>query len=184
MDMLRLRVGEWVTGLCGAALFVLLFLPWYEVQRPVGGVNRLGTDVLDITPFEAYDVVDLLMVLLAGLAIGLVILTAAQRSHAPGIAADTLLMPIALILAVVVLLRVLNLPGELEPAPGGIAVVDQTIWAWLGVIAAFGVFGGALLAMRDERLSEPGRLTDSSGSPVASQPEAETLPPPSSEAPG
>ena len=41
--------------------------------------------------------------------------------------------------------------------------------------ATFGVLVGGFVAMRDERLSKPGRWTDSTGVPIDAPPEIETI---------
>jgi hypothetical protein len=72
-----------------------------------------------------------------------------------------------------VVIRVLNLPDDLHGREWGL---------WLGLVAALGIAGGALVAMRDERRSAGGRHTDLSGVPVGSPREIESLPAPSPEA--
>ena len=49
---------------------------------------------------------------------------------------------------------------------------------WIGLGAGVVLLAGCMIAMRDERLSAPGRLTDSTGVPVSEPPEIETLPAP------
>lgn len=159
MDLRRLRAGEWIAGASGALLFVTLFLPWYDAA---------GTGV---SAFEAFAMFDVVLVALAALGLVLVAVTASQPSAAPGIALDALLTIIAAVVAILLLFRVLNLPGDLEGA-------GRAAFAWVGLGATWGVFAGALVAMRDERLSKPGRPTDSTGVPVDAQPEIETIPAP------
>ena len=157
MDLRRLRAGEWIAGASGAVLFVTLFLPWYDAA---------GTDV---SAFEAFAVFDALLVAIALLGVSLVVVTASQPSAAVGIALDGLVTIIAAVVAILLVFRVLNLPGE---------GAERATFAWVGLSAAWGVFVGALVAMRDERLSKPGRPTDSTGVPVDAPPEIETLPAP------
>lgn len=159
MDLRRLRAGEWIAGASGVLLFVSLFLPWYDAA---------GTD---LSAFEAFAVFDVVLIALAALGLVLVAVTASQPSAAPGIALDALLTIIAAVIAILLLFRVLNLPADLEGA-------ERAAFGWVGLAAAWGVFAGALVAMRDERLSKPGRPTDSTGVPVDSPPEIETIPAP------
>lgn len=159
MDLRRLRAGEWIAGASGLVLFISLFLPWYDAA---------GTDV---SAFEAFAVFDVVLVALAALGLVLVVVTASQPSAAPGIALDALVTIIAAVVAILLVFRVLNFPGDLEGAERG-------AFAWAGLVAAWGVFAGALVAMRDERLSKPGRPTDSTGVPVDAPPEIETIPAP------
>lgn len=177
MYLRRLRAGEWLAALSGLALLVVLFLPWYEVsgrRLVVGGELGVG-DTLDVTALQAFGLVDLLLIVVAVSALGLLVLIATQPTAASGIAAAALLTPVAGAAAVAVLIRVSNLPGDLETQAGGIAQTGRTAWAWVGVGATFGVLLGSLLSMRDERLSKPGRRTDSTGLPVAEKPRIETL---------
>lgn len=162
MDLRRLRVGELIAGASGLVLAIALFLPWYE--------NGAAT----INAWETYAVVDVLLAIAAVLGIGLLVLTATQRSVSVGIAADALVTIVATIIAVVALFRVLNLPADVESVTGA----GRAAFAWVGLIATGGVTAGAILAMRDERPSEPGRQTDATGVPVAEPPAIERLPAP------
>ena len=161
MDLRRLRAGEWITAISGAVLVVSLFLPWY----------RAGDD--DVTAFEAYALVDLLLLLTGVLAVALLVVTATQKTAAVGVASDALLTLFAGIVLVIALIRALNLPGDLE-ATGA----DRAAFLWVGLGALLGVLVGSVVAMRDERLSGPGGRTDATGVPMASPPEIEALPAP------
>ncbi|CAN5552336.1 hypothetical protein BH20ACT19_BH20ACT19_09610 [soil metagenome] len=161
MDLRRLRVGEYVTAAFGVLLVLSLFGPWYEGE---GG---------ELTAWEAFTVVDVMLALVGLLGVGLLFLTAVQRTAAVGIAADSLLFLVAGPIALVALLRFLNLPGSADEINAG-----RALFSFVGTLAAFGVGGGALLSMRDERLSKPGRPTDATGRPVHAPPEIETLPAP------
>ncbi len=175
MDLRRLRAGEWIAGLAGLTVFVVLFLPWYEVDSrvPVGGGDR----TLDVTGFEAFSAFDILLVLvaLAGLAVFLV--TATQKAPAASIAVEGLVTSIALAVTILLFFRVVNIPGDLEVPAGLPFETERTAFAWIGLLATFGVFVGSVVAMRDERRSKPGRPTDGTGVPAA-PPEIETLPAP------
>jgi hypothetical protein len=160
VDLRRLRAGEWIAAVAGAVLVVSLFLPWYEA----GDVSS--------SAWEAFGLMDVLLLVSGAMGIALLVITAVQRTAAVGIATDAITLIVTAAIAVVALIRVLNLPDDLGADAG------RATFAWIGLLAAFGVPGGALLAMRDERLSKPGRPTDSSGVPVASVPEVETLPAP------
>ena len=79
MDLRRLRAGEWIAGGAGVALLVALFLPWYGPG--------------DVTAWEAFDVIDVLLAALALGAIALVPITASQRTPSMAIAYEALLVP-------------------------------------------------------------------------------------------
>ena len=87
--------------------------------------------------------------------------TATQQTAAVGIAADALLTLVAAVVADRPLIRVLDLPGDLErPAAEPCGASPGSARGGLGVLV------GTVVAMRDERLSKPGRHTDATGVPV------------------
>ena len=155
MDLRRLRVGEWIVGASGVLLLVALFLPWYGDPSA--------------TAWESFTVLDVILALLALAAILVPILTTAQRVPALPLAYESLTALFGLLGLILVLIRVLNLPGEAD---------GREIGLWLGLVATLGILAGGLIAMRDERRSPQGRHVDLSGVPVSSQPEIEKLPAP------
>ena len=177
MDLRRLRAGEWIAAVSGAVLVVSLFLPWYSVDRPAA--RRVGGQAVDLSAWEVLSIVDVLLFAIGLLAMGLLVLTAIQRTAAVGIAADALLTLAAGVVLLIAAVRVLNLPGDVE-AVGG----TRAAFAWIGLLATFGVVAGTTVAMRDERLSKPGRPTDATGAPVAAPPQVERLPAPPREPAG
>src|SRR4051794_4496536 len=122
MDLRRLRVGEWIVGASGLLLLVSLFLHWY------GDPSE--------TAWEAFSVLDLILVLLALAAISVPVVTATHRVPALPLAIETLTALFGLVGVLLVLIRVLNLPGE----AGG-----REIGLWIGLIATLGIVAGALV---------------------------------------
>ena len=147
MDLRRLRKGEWITAISGIALFVSLFLPWEE--------NGSG--------WEVHSVTDILLAVLAVAAIATWAINAFGRTTAPGIASQSLTVPLALVMGIAMLVKVWGYDDH---------------GAWIGLGATFGVLGGVLVGMRDERLSKPGRPTDQTGVPVSEPLAVEKLPGP------
>jgi hypothetical protein len=85
------------------------------------------------------------------------------------IALSALVVIAGLVGLVLVLFRVVDVPGRL----GG------REWAlWLGLAGSAGIVVGAALAMRDERLSTPGGHTDLTGRPAAPPGELDPIPAP------
>jgi hypothetical protein len=181
MDLRRLRVGEWITAISGIALFASLFLPWWRAPveglqygRPMDGVRYGDVVRADMSAWEALSVVDLLLAVLAVCAVSIWIVTALARNTGPGIGSQALLVPFAVIMGIVCLVRVLNVPDGFPLAE----LVDVRYGAWIGLLATLGVLVGDLIAMRDERLSKGGRPTDQTGVPVAQPLAVEKLPGP------
>ena len=156
MDLRRLRAGEWLMALAGAVAVAAPFLPWYEAPG------------IDITGWEALERVDVLLFVTGITALAVVALTAQQRTAAAAIAAQALFTVFAGVVAIAVWARVLNVPDDLS----------RQLGAWVALADMPLLLVGALLAMRDERLSRGERLTDSTGRPVESQPNIEQIPSP------
>jgi hypothetical protein len=153
MDLRRLRAGEWLLALSGAALLVSLFLDWYA-SGPSG-----------VSGWEAFTVIDGILAVVAVIALAGVVLAATQPTPALSISVEALTVLFGLLAAVLALIRVLDKP-DLPPG------YDLAVGAWVGLVGALGVFGAALIAIRDERLDPS---TDATGKPVSAQPEAELL---------
>jgi hypothetical protein len=156
MDLRRLRAGEWIAAASGAALLVSLFLPWYRAA---------GSG--DATAWEALSAVDVVLAAIALAAVSLLGVAATQRVPAVPLALEALITLFGMVASVLVLVRLLALPGAADELAGGI---------WLGLAGAVGIVVGAGVAMRDERLSPPGRTTDVTGRPVPPPPEVPPTP--------
>jgi hypothetical protein len=157
MDLRRLRTGELITGASGLVLLVALFLAWYG----------------DLSGWEAFTVLDLILALLALAALSVPIVTAGHRVPALPLALQSLTALFGMLCLLLVVFRVLNLPGDAHGREWGL---------WVASAAVLGIVGGALIAMRDERRSPAGRHTDASGVPIAEPREIETIPAPRPEA--
>ncbi|HEU0024676.1 MAG TPA: hypothetical protein VFQ12_08600 [Thermoleophilaceae bacterium] len=153
MDLRRLRTGEYLLALAGVVLVVSLFLSWYE----------------ELTGWEALGAVDVILALLAACALSVAVVTAVQRVAAVPIALDAIATLAGLVALVLVLLRVIDLPD---------GATGREVGLWLALAAAAGIVVGGALAMRDERISAPGRPTDATGRPIAQPVEVEALPAP------
>jgi hypothetical protein len=186
MNLQRLRVGEWIVGVSGALLLVSLFLPWWGLEGtwielgpggPVEGIDRGGDTLTTWTAWQVFSVADVLLFLLGALAIAVWIVVARAPAPGLGITIEALATLFAIAMLIVVLVQVLGTPATLEVPP---PIPDPTLQygAWIGLAATFGTLFGLLAAMRDERLSTPGKLTDQTGAPVPAPIAVETLPAP------
>ena len=160
MDLRRLRAGEWVLALSGAALLVSLFLPWYERGDS------------SVSGWEAFTVIDVLLAAVAAFALVAVVAAATEPTTAVAISFESLTVIFGLVASVLALVRVLDVPDLGAPGYGTAA------GAYLGLAGSVGLAAGALVAMRDERLSSPGKSTDMTGRPTPPPPEIEAIPPP------
>lgn len=150
MNPRRLRIGEWVTGTAGVALLGVMFLDWYEAGDAAASA------------WEAFSVLDVLLVMVALMAIAVAVMAAAHDTPAVSLALASLLLLVGLIATIVLIVRAL-----VPPDVGG---ADSSLAAggWLGLAATALVTVGALASMRDERFPRGARIEV----PV------ETLPPP------
>ena len=161
MDLRRLRAGEWIAGISGLALLVALFLPWY------------GDEVGSRTGWQSLGALDIVLALVALAALAIPVVTAAHRVPALPLAHQSLTVLVGVLALLLVLIRVLNMPDW---------ALERDWGLWFALAGTLGVVAGALIAMRDERLTTEGRHTDLTGVPVAAKKEIETLPAPRPEA--
>jgi hypothetical protein len=135
MDLRRLRAGEWIAGLGGAALLASLFMSWYPKA----------------TGWESLAVVDLVLAALALVGILLAVLSTTQETTAIPIALAAMSMLAGLMAAVLVLFRVLDLP---EGAGG------REAGAFVALAGALAMLAGGYAASRDERITGASRTLD------------------------
>jgi hypothetical protein len=165
MDLRRLRAGEWIAAVSGAALIVSLFLPWYSfagvVARDDRGVAwaRIRGVSTDWTGWDALAVNDVILALVGASAVLLLAVTAWQATAALPLALSGLLTLFGLVAVVLVLVGVVWLPDLADTREAGV---------WLALAGSLGVLAGAWLAMGDERL------------PAADRPDVEAMPAPRS----
>jgi hypothetical protein len=182
MDLRRLRIGDLIAGIAGVFLIVSLFLPWYGFDGKLPDGTPFALPEYEMTGWEALSWADVVLLAAGALGIALVVLTATQRTVAIPIALAALVTLIAIVAAVVVVYKLMTLPGPPAAVPEQLAPgVDAARRGglWLAGAAVLLEFVGGAMAMRDERLSTPGRPTDITGRPVAGPPPVQTLPAPS-----
>ena len=129
MDLRRLRLQEYLAGAFGFVLLVSTFLDWY------------GGDDGKASAWETFGALDVMLAVVALMAIALMVLTAAQRAQAIPIAIGSLLVLVGLITSVWLVFRVVRTPGDLP---------DREIGLWLGLVSCLGSTGAALWSIRDD----------------------------------
>ena len=141
----RLRAGEWIAGAGGVALIASLFLHWYGAPVPdelADDVASLGLS-LEATGWQAFGVLDVVLVLLALVPLALVVLQATRESPSVPVAFSTLTVLAGGLATFLILLRLIDQPGPNEG-------VDVEAGAWLGVLAAVVVAIGGWRSLRTE----------------------------------
>ena len=131
MDLRRLRPGEWVLTAAAIVLVVSLFLSWYA--QPTG--RRA-------TAWEAFTVVDVVLLACAAVCLLAVVVQATQRSPALPMVASVAATWAGVLAVALILIKVADPPGRYTETCYGI---------WVGLVAAVGLLGGGWWAIRDDR---------------------------------
>jgi uncharacterized membrane protein len=127
----RLRDGEWIAGAGGVALLAAMFLHWY------------GAGPVELTAWQAFDVLDVVLALLALVPLGLVVTQATRRSPSIPVTFSVLSTLAGMLAALLILYRIVNQPGPND-------LVEVQAGAWLGFVAAVVVAAGGWRSMRVE----------------------------------
>jgi len=130
MNPRRLRLPDWVTGVAGLALLLLLWAPWYDAAGD------------DVSGWGAFAVIDLWLALTAALALAVVVLTAVRDTVTIPVTFDVLTFAAGVVAVVLVLIRLLAVPGGDD--------VGRDWALYVGLAATIAVTWGAFWAMRDE----------------------------------
>ena len=128
MRLARLRTGEWIAGVAGVVLLIVMFLRWYQI------------DARSIDAWEAFSVTDIFLAAAAIAGILTAVLTAANTKPDAPITWEAGTVLVAFIATVLALYRLLDPPGDLTRCYG----------VYLGLVVVLVVLVGAFLAERDE----------------------------------
>ena len=145
MDFSKLRSGERIAAVSGVALFVFMFFSWYGVDvGPISNalLDRAGVDT-SVTAWQAFDILDLFLLITVLVAIGLAVMTATGRSVALPVGASVITTVLGGLATLLVAYRILNQPGENE-------LITVKFGAWIGLVACAGIAIGGWRAMQDE----------------------------------
>jgi predicted MFS family arabinose efflux permease len=113
----RLRLGEWLAAAGGVLMIVSLLTPWYE----------------GASGYEAMTIIDVLLTLLALLAIALAVLQATRDSPALPVGAGVLTAALGIPGVLLVLFRIVDDPFDGAELAAG---------AWLGLVVALAIAVG------------------------------------------
>jgi hypothetical protein len=173
MDFSRVRTGELIAGISGVALFIIMFLTWFELPEVAGGqlqgfVEAVGVDT-SYSAWQAFDFIDLVLLLAVVAGVGLAVLAAAQSNVQLPVAASAVAAGLGILATLLVLYRVIDPPSEYDRAYG----------LYLGLIASAGIAVGGWMAMQEEGTSFGGEADRFGGpGPGAGEPPPPPPPPP------
>ena len=153
MDLARLRFGDWVMGIGGLAVLLVMFLDWFETPAIVLG-RDLGesVDARAFNAWESFAVNDVILALAAVMALVTFVLTTTQPTAAVPLALASLTTLVSLVGLVLIVIRLIW-PPELWTE--GLFDVSRAAGAWLGLVATSVLTVGCLASIRDERLPQP-----------------------------
>ncbi|MDX6674350.1 MAG: hypothetical protein QOH11_1768 [Solirubrobacteraceae bacterium] len=188
MDTTKLRLGELIAGVSAILLFIVMFFHWYGIKT---GLSSQGSAIfksvtgqsvgstVGVSAWQIYSYTDLLLLLLIILAIGMVVLSATERSAAVPISMNAIVTAFGGLMTLIVLYRLINQPGPND-------FVTVKFWGYVGLLLTAGIAVGAFLAMRDEGTSfsdTARRLLGATGG-AAAPPPPPAAPPAGQPAPG
>jgi hypothetical protein len=175
MDTTKLRLGELIAGVSAILLFIVMFFHWYGIKT---GLSSQGSAIfksitgqsvgstVGVSAWQIYSYTDLLLLLLIILAIGMVVLSATERSAAVPISMNAIVTAFGALMTLIVLYRLINQPGPND-------LVTVKFWGYFGLLLTAGIAVGSFLAMRDEGTSfgdTARRLQSATGAGGAPQP--------------
>ena len=135
-------------GALGLLLVVSLFVGWYRAC-PDGDCSAEPA----VTAWEAFAVIDVVLLVAGLVAMAALVLTLAQRTPAVPLALTSTGTFLALAAAICALVRLTFVPGL--PGTGQSADAVRLLGAWLGTGAAVGLLAAMLASVRDERTPAP-----------------------------
>jgi hypothetical protein len=143
----RLRPADVLAGAAGIALLIVEFLPWYGVRGSVSlGSGAVAYAPLrtppDVSAWQAFTVIDILLALAALVAVALVVFTATESSPAKPVAFAVLSTVASTIAFLLVLFRLLD-------PPKGFYTRHYGVWLGLAVTGLMLIF--SFLALKDDR---------------------------------
>lgn len=156
MDTSRISFGEMVAAASGVGLLLFMFFPWYgfggkSVEVP--GSGTISTPGADVNAWEALSFIDLVLFLVAALAIALAVARAADAMPS-GLPAPpaTIVLAAGGLAVLLVLYRIFDVPvPDIEGFENG-----RKIGIFLALLAAGGIAFGGYTAM-NERASRSSR---------------------------
>ncbi len=149
MKLSRVRSADWVAGIGGLVLFVSLWLHWYGIDAsalaPPKGLPSGAQPFVapDITAWQAFSEIDVLLALFALPAIGVPLSAALSKVPTAPVAFTVIATTASFFAVLLVLFRLLDQPGSNE-------LVAVKYGAWVGLAGAILALVGSWLAMADE----------------------------------
>ena len=141
MDSSRVSFGETVAGAGALVLLVVMFFPWYGATATVAGGQTQGASA---NAWDSFSIIDILLFLVVVITIGLVVARAAGSMPSGLPASPGLIVAGAGAVAILLILfRLLNVPGENVVGFGVQVEVGRKIGIFLALLASIAIaYGG------------------------------------------
>jgi hypothetical protein len=151
VDTSKLSLGDQIAAASGIALLIFMFLPWYgvDVSSNVAGISASDS----ANAWEVFSFIDILLFLVAVVAIGVPVARAAGSlpDDVPG---ALLLLGAGALGVLLVLYRIIDIPGPDIASFGGVNVdFGRKIGIFLGLIATAGIAYGGWRANEESAVS-------------------------------
>ena len=151
-DTNRLSTGEMIAGISGVVLLISMFLKWYSVSVSGGGgiLGNTSFGVGSANAWESFGIIDLILFVVAVVAIANAILKAMARDVDLPWPTSTIVAAAGALAFVLILFRLLVDPVDVGDLPGTVDVdVGRGLGLFLGLISAAGIAYGGWRAMSE-----------------------------------
>lgn len=157
MGAAKVKIGEIVAAVAAGLLFIVMFLNWYgvdesgffaldddqQVDLVKFAPDEINVDRLDISAWQAFSFIDLILLLTIVIAIGTAVMSAASRSPNLPVAASAITTCFGILATLLILIRLIATPYGLDRDP----------FAFVGLILAGAIAVGGWMAMGEEGIS-------------------------------
>lgn len=151
-DTNRLSTGEMIAGISGVVLLISMFLKWYSVSVSGGGgiLGDASFGVGSANAWESFGIIDLILFVVAVVAIANAILKAMARDVDLPWPTATIVAAAGALAFLLILFRLLVDPVDVGDLPGTVDVdVGRGLGLFLGLISAAGIAYGGWRAMSE-----------------------------------
>ncbi|HEY8000985.1 MAG TPA: hypothetical protein VID76_03540 [Solirubrobacterales bacterium] len=180
MDAGRLGRGELIAAVSGAALFIIMFLPWfgYDFSGAASDVaDQLGVSVPDASvnfnAWESFGFIDIVLFVTVIVSVAFGVAGAMARDVALPVAASAITAGLGILSLVLVAYRLLDTPSE----------SSRKFGLFLGLIATAGIAYGGWIGMQEEGTSFGDQVDRVQGDSGDAPPPPPAAPPPPPAAP-
>jgi hypothetical protein len=168
-DRNRLSQGEMIAGVSGLVLLIDLWFKWYGVKvSGAGGALQNFSIGVSANAWESFGFIDILLFLIALIAIGVAVLRAIDRMPDMPYPPATLVAGAGGLALLLILFRIIDTPIDTHGVNG--IDVTRKIGVWLGLLAAAGITYGGWRAMQEgpaATSTRPGAAGGASADPTA-----------------